>query len=396
MPKNRTLSAQEAADQLGISKATLYAYVSRGMIRSAEGDPTTRERRYHAEDVEALATRKTYRRDPAKAVGDALHWGTPMLESSLTLIHEGRLFYRGQPVDLLAREQPFERVAALLWDDEDTALNFVSAPLDLWANPLIGRDLPISARMAVVLAVAGAHDLGAYDLTPAAVRRTGARIVGLLTAAATESWVAPEHGIAEKIASAWAVSAAAPLINAALILCADHELNASSFAARVVASAEATPYAVVAGGLAALTGFKHGGNTERVEAFLRESPDLPKAAADRLRRGEYIPGFGHRLYPDGDPRAVILLEMLHAYAPNAPLLAQIEGLLAVMADAQSTTPTIDLALAALAHSLNLPAGAPLALFAIGRSVGWIAHALEQYADDDLIRPRARYVGRMPV
>ncbi|MCK6579646.1 MAG: citrate synthase family protein [Anaerolineae bacterium] len=410
MARRQYLTAGEAAERLGVSRATLYAYVSRGQIRSEVGDESTRERRYHAEDVEALAARKTYRRDPAKAAQDALHWGSPMLDSALTLIRDHRLYYCGWDAAALAREASFEQTAALLWTGDraqagalfDAArsperLEGLSAARDLPAPHLPTAHLPTPARMAVALAFAGADDLAAYDLSAPAVARTGGRIVRLLAAALTggEGRGPAEAGIAGQIAAGWDRPDAAPLINAALILCADHELNASSFAARVAASTDANPYAIVAAGLAALTGFKHGGNTELTEAFLNTPGDLARAAADRLRRGERIPGFGHRLYPAGDPRAVALIAMMREAAPGAPVLARLDALTAVMREVKEIAPNIDLALAALARLLDLPPGASLGMFAVGRSVGWIAHAIEQYAGGMLIRPRARYVGEMP-
>jgi citrate synthase len=191
---------------------------------------------------------------------------------------------------------------------------------------------------------------------------------------------------------------ASRLINAALILCADHELNVSSFAARVAASGEAQPYAVVAAGLAALQGAKHGGMTRRAEALLREigrPGQVDQAITDRLRRGETIPGFGHPLYPDGDPRARLLLGLVRETALESPAIRLVDLVCARMLDAVQLAPTIDLALAALALTLDLPADSAVCLFAVGRTVGWVGHAIEQYERGQLIRPRASYVG-LPV
>jgi citrate synthase len=191
---------------------------------------------------------------------------------------------------------------------------------------------------------------------------------------------------------------AAGLIDRALVLCADHELNVSSFTARCVASAGAAPYAVVVAGLAALGGVKHGGNTERVEAFLDEieaSDDAERAVAARLRRGEAVPGFGHPLYPDGDPRAEALLAVLAgAYSGSMARQPAAEAAMAV-GNLMDERPNVDFALVALARTLRLPPGAALALFALGRTVGWVGHAIEQYQADIMVRPRALYVGEQP-
>ena len=191
---------------------------------------------------------------------------------------------------------------------------------------------------------------------------------------------------------------AAGLIDRALVLCADHELNVSSFTARCVASAGATPYAVVVAGLAALGGVKHGGNTERVEAFLGEieaSDDAERAVAARLRRGEAVPGFGHPLYPDGDPRAEALLAVLGGAYPGSRARQPAAEAAKAVGDLMDERPNVDFALVALARTLRLPPGAALALFALGRTVGWVGHAIEQYQADIILRPRALYVGEQP-
>jgi citrate synthase len=395
----RYLSAAEAADLLGVSKATLYAYVSRGLIRSESLDNRTRSRRYLSEDVRKLRERKDYRRDPAQVAQDALHWGTPLLDSSLTLITDETLYYRGYDVFSLARTSTIEQVAALLWTGdprEESSLFPAQTPIN-W--PLERLESPLTPMQRITITLTLADDLAAYDLRPSAVARTGVRILSLAASAATRTPLL-EGGIAAHLHYAWLPDdpEIERLLDAALILCADHELNVSSFTARVVASAEATPYAVVTAGLAALQGVKHGGNTERVEAYIREISSLDRVTtvtAERLRRGEYIPGFGHSLYPHGDPRAKVLLGLLTEAYPNAPEVRFVRALVEQVVTVIDHQPNIDFALAALAYAAHLPSGSPLTLFALGRTVGWIGHAIEQYGSGALIRPRARYVGDRP-
>jgi len=175
------------------------------------------------------------------------------------------------------------------------------------------------------------------------------------------------------------------------VLCADHELNASSFTARCVASTGASLRAAVIGGLAALSGSRHGGVTARVESFWRglEAAGLPAQLRRRLAAGEEIPGFGHPLYPDGDPRAIAILDrVVPRYPPARSLIAAVE-------DLTGQRPNIDFALVALRRFLRLPEGGAFGLFALGRSVCWIAHALEQRETGQLIRPRAVYTGPAP-
>ncbi|MCC7361100.1 MAG: citrate synthase family protein [Anaerolineales bacterium] len=410
MPKTLPdyVSAPEAAAVLKVSLPTLYAYVSRGLIRSEAVGGSRRARRYRRDDLERLQERQAQRRNPGRAVQQAaaraLQWGAPVLESGLTLIEDGRLYYRGQEAVHLAETHTFESVAALLWDTDAAALAAARPPnLRPWAAALAARADPSpAAALQVVLPLAAQSDLSAYDLRPAAVRQTGARLLQTLAAAAAYPAQLAAGPLAEALAQAWAprLPAAPRLLTAALILCADHELNVSAFTARCVASAGATPYDVVIAGLAALRGARHGGHTARVEALLDEIGAPGRAGrvlAARLQRGEALPGFGHRLYPPpgGDPRGRHLLALAQERLPRARAVALNRAVCAEADRLLGERPTLDFALVVLARALRLPPGAPLALFALGRTAGWVAQALEQYALGDMIRPRARYVGVAP-
>jgi citrate synthase len=188
------------------------------------------------------------------------------------------------------------------------------------------------------------------------------------------------------------------VLDAALVLLADHELAASTVAARVAASVRADPYAVVSAGLATVSGTLHGGASLGIEALLDEI-DRPELAAtvvgDRLRRGERLRGFGHRLYPDGDPRAGFLLARLRATAAGSPRMAVVDALLEATTRRGLPEPNVDLALAALAHVTAMTRGAAEAIFAVARTAGWVAHALEEYGRNIPIRPRAVYTGPAP-
>lgn len=406
MARKRYLTAREAAEMLNITPATLYAYVSRGLIRSEESGEGKRSRRYRAEDVEKLLARRESRQNPEKVAQGSLHYGAPVLESALTLITEGRLYYRGQEAARLAVESRIEDVAALLWTGRLDAGAAGLSPANLEAHTFERRALPAELlrrapveRFQVALPLAAADDLSAYDLRPAAVLQTGARILALLTAVAAGA-ERVEGGIAGTLRRGWSPDhpQAEALLNAALILCADHELNVSAFTARVVASAGSTPYNVVIAGLAALLGVKHGGHTERVAALLREAAtpqNVRPTLASLLKRGERIPGFGHPLYPDGDPRARALLAITREVCAGTPSLKLADVMRAEVYDLLGELPTIDFALATLAAALELPPGGALALFALGRTVGWLGHALEEYEANTLIRPRARYTGVLP-
>src|SRR5262249_25706721 len=187
MANVRYMTAKEAAALLGVKEATLYAYVSRGLIRSDAISDAPRQRLYLAEDVQTLAARKVQRRGPAKVAREALHWGTPMLESALTLITENTLYYRGYDALQLARAHTLEEVATLLWTGslEYAEQLFATKPLlasRMW--PSADAPLPTLQRLQVALALSATDDLSAYDLHPEAVAQTGARILWLMTAVA--------------------------------------------------------------------------------------------------------------------------------------------------------------------------------------------------------------------
>jgi len=403
MSKPRYLSAQEVAAELGVSVTTVYAYVSRGLIRSEAGGGKSRTRRYYREDVERLKQRQEQRRNPEHAAANALDWGAALLESELTLIADGHLYYRGQDVGELAQTATLEQVAALLWTGELESSLFEPPGNWEWSETLrstheqLGNCRPFE-RFQAMLPVAALDDVAAYDLRQASVAQTGGRILRLLTASAADLPVSTSDNIAQTLAQAWSPDDenASRLLNAALVLCADHELNVSSFTARCVASAGSTPYSVVIAGLAALQGPKHGGSTERVMAMVQEiKNDIHTGLVNRIRRGEPTPGFGHRLYPEGDPRAALLLNLMVEAQPESDRIALAKTIVTEAFQLIGEHPNIDFALVTLALALDLPPGAPIALFALGRTVGWIAHALEQYEIDRLIRPRAKYAGKMP-
>jgi citrate synthase len=393
----RWMRAADAARQLGVSRATLYAYVSRGYIRSEARPGPARDRRYARADVERLQRRTEARRDPDKAAARALQWGMPILESSITLIAGPALYYRGHDAVMLSRSRSVADVASLIW------LGRFDAPAGAAIRTVSGGRFPADhlsfvARAQADLALASGRDPHAYDLRPDAVAHCGWRILTRLSATAARSrTLAPT--LEQTLARAWeAGPRGAEVLRAAIILCADHELNVSAFTARCVASSGSNPYAVVIAGLAAIEGTRHGGESIRAEAILeslRRVPDVRRALAERLRRGEPINGFGHPLYRDGDPRAAALLTLLRDRYPRSPELAFVDDVAAAAVALVREQPTIDFALAAMARVLRLPPGSPLTVFALGRTIGWIGHAIEQYATGQIIRPRAKYVGAVP-
>jgi citrate synthase len=187
-------------------------------------------------------------------------------------------------------------------------------------------------------------------------------------------------------------------LNAALVLLADHELAASTLAARVAASVRADPYAVVATGLGAVSGALHGGASLGAENLLTAAgtpAGVPAVIRDLLRRGEKVPGFGHFVYRGGDPRATQVLELVAAAAPRSRVLAVADSVRAEVAGRGLPGPNIDFALAVLARVAGMTDGAGEAIFAVARTAGWSAHAMEEYVRATPLRPRAVYVGPGP-
>ncbi len=384
------LTSRQAADRLGIKLDTLYAYVSRGRLRSVSV-PGSRERRYRVEDVEVLRDTRDSEKGVRGTDPDAL---MPVIGSSICLIENGRLYYRGEDAILLSEVATLEQVATLLWRDEAGSDSEGGDATSVFSDGISTSGL--IERCQTRLAALADKDLPALDLTRAGVIRTGRRILRELAACIALRSPSPEP-THRQLAVAWRLDKArADILRRCLVLIADHELNASTFVARCVASTGATPYAVVSAALSALSGRRHGGASARAEALFAEiarGGDPMAVMAGRLARGEDLPGFGQFLYPAGDPRAVAILDAIVQALPKARI--QIETAAAAGTRLTGLHPNVDFALAAAATGLGLPRNAALALFVVGRTVGWIAHAIEQYESGTLIRPRARYTGVRP-
>lgn len=374
------LTAPETMTRLRLKPQTLYAYVSRGLIETREDGNDSRRRLYRAQDVARLEQRKSRGRRRAAIAEDAISWGEPVLPSAITTIARGKLWYRGQDAEHLAETARLEDVARLLWDCGSQRFPTLTTPMPV-GPPLARMFTAVAARAASDAAMAGRTKKALY-LEAAAVLDT------LVDAIAGGPGEGPIH---QRLARAWGCeSEGAPLIRRALVLLADHELNASTFAVRVTASTRASLAACAMAGLSALSGPLHGGMARRVLVLMREAQTagIAAAASERLAAGAGVPGFGHPLYPDGDPRARSLLagfELPAAYAEAQAVIVRLTG----------AEPNIDFALTALAAHLQLAEDVPFQIFAAARATGWLAHALEQNETGRLIRPRARYTGSAP-
>ncbi len=424
------IGAAEAARRLGVKPATLYAYVSRGVL-SRRKDPAGRTSRFDAGEIEDLARRGRPRR-PANAADI-------VVESALTEIDGAQFRYRGLDVTGLATRRSFEEVAEFLWTGEfpapasqpsrTTPANHFSpsshsSPWQARPDALaVGRAaqaaLPAEAlpleRLQVVVPAMAATDPLRLQLDPPAVQAAARGLIaglvdclpspagpGPADPRAGDDPPAPAAPIAERLWSRLSGHRPAPgllaALRAALVLLADHELAASTLAARVAASVRADPYAVVATGLGAVGGALHGGASLGVESLLTAAgtpAGVPAVIRDRLRRGERVPGFGHFVYRTGDPRAALLLDLVRRAAPRSRTLAVADAVQAEMTGRGLPGPNIDFALAVLARVAGMTDGAGEAIFAVARTAGWTAHAMEEYARATPLRPRAVYVGPPP-
>jgi citrate synthase len=386
------LTAAEAAELLGVKLSTLYSYVSRGRLRRVRG--SGRASRFERTEVERLHTRQQARAGHAGAAASAMRWGPPVIDSAISELTERGPAYRGHlAVDLAARAVPLATVAELLWtgrwpgDAEGGA-----AATDWLATPPEGEaaglglaatapsEHPLVALQQALPAFA-ARDATRFGSSEPAERERARRLLRFVRHA-----LLPDDALFRTL-------------EPAAVLLADHELNASTFAARVVASTGADLYSAVLAGVCALFGPLHGGACDRIEALFAEARGRATPAsvvAERARRGEGVPGFGHPVYPGGDPRAALLWDRAEALASGDSDAAERLRAPLAIAEAMYTAghgrPTVDFALVALCDALGAPPGTAIATFAAGRCAGWIAHALEQREQGYLLRPRAQFIG----
>lgn len=368
------LSAADALALLGTRTQTLYANVSRGRIKAKPDPMDTRKSLYRGEDVRRLAQRGAGRRKGETVAAEAIHWGEPVMQTAISTIADGILLYRGENAAGLATAATLEDVAALLWNAD--AVKFVKTKA--------GGESGIAGAFAS-LAQRAAVDPPTSGRSPTVLRREATAVLGTIATALTGASSADLLHL--RLAQRWSRPQAADLLRRALVLLADHELNASTFAARVTASTGASLAAATLSGLATLTGPLHGTAAGAVLTLAEDAArnGAEAAIAARLGQGLGVPSFGHQLYPEGDIRAQHLIGHMNLPAPFRDLAA-------VGEEVTGERPNVDFALAALTVAHDLPREAPLIIFALARSVGWLAHALEQVSAGELIRPRARYVG----
>lgn len=416
------LSVREAAALLGVKPQTLYAYTSRGLLRSVPS-AVGRSRRYARDELLRLSRRAAARAGHTAVAAAALDWGEPVLDSALTKISSDGPRYRGlSALELAAAQVPFEAVAELLWGSAPTgsvaalrelAIDWPQPPLGLPLVALRGllpAEVPRLQLLLCAVPLWAQRDPGRFLGAGHGEEAERARARSLLRRLALVLVLARPQKDPERLQKAAgheriALTLAAALgsgsreqaaaIEHALILMADHELNASTFAARIAASVGTDLYGCVTAALAVLTGPQHGGACDGVEALLGEIGTPARAAAtlhERARRGERQIGFSHPLYPEGDPRSRPLLELAYAIGGQKPRVRTLRALVQALTADGLPLPAVDVGLVAIAEALGLLPGSASALFGVGRAAGWIAHVFEQRSSGVALRPRARYVG----
>lgn len=401
------LSTAEVAARLGVKPETIYAYVSRGLLGSERGPAGST---FDPVEVDRLARRA---RRAAPTPQRPMLWVT-----ELTLIEDGRCYYRGIDSSALAGQRHYEEVAEWLmtgawpsgppkWSVPSEQRASVTRVLDA-----LGPGASPVDRFTVAVATAATADPLRHDLSPETVANVGRRIITLLaddlagvmtgTPVATARRATTAASIAARVTAALVpgrrgAPGAEAAVDAALVLLADHELAASTLAARTAAAFRADPYAVVGAGLGASGGNRHAAASTDAHAMLLDAERVGAAAAvgEVLRRGLRVPGCGMPLYPDGDPRAERLIGIVRGVAAPAARLAVVDDVWAAVRRPRIPPPNIDLALASLVYVLGAPVGTGEAMFVLARVAGWVAHAIEQYADEGSFRVRATYAGPRP-
>ncbi|MFJ5309611.1 citrate synthase family protein [Streptomyces sp. NPDC088350] len=400
----RRLSTKETAELLGVKPETVYAYVSRGQLGSRR-EPGGRGSTFDAKEVEALA-----RRNRRESSGSSGSGGELSVRTRITLIDKDRYYFRGVDATELAARHSYEEIAEWLWTGELRPGITFTAPKAAVAVARRAVDaLPEHAgptdRLRVAAIAAATADPLRFDLSEDAVLGTARILIPTLVAALppVRRTHRDEGPLAHRL---WARLSGRPsdevslrALDTALGLLVDHDLAASTLAVRVAASARAHAYAAVSSGLGVLEGPLHGaasGLAHRLLLDVLDQGDAAPVIADELRAGRRIPGLGHRLYPGEDPRARALFALLKEIPGAAPALAAARDIVATTARHTPLHANVDLALAVLTVSSGMPSTAGETVFAVARTAGWIAHALEEYGERPLrMRPSGHYVGPKP-
>ncbi|SDO99975.1 citrate synthase [Streptomyces sp. cf386] len=403
-PAGRRLTTREAAELLGVKPETVYAYVSRGHLSSRRA-PGGRGSTFDAKEVETLA-----RRNKRESAGGSGSGGELSVRTRLTFIDTDHYYFRGVDATELAARYSYEEVAEWLWTGRlRRGVTFLAPEKSVAAARRAVDALPEHAgptdRLRVAAIAAASVDPLRFDLSEEAVLGTARTLIPTLVAALTPAGFTYRdegslaHRLWSRLSGRPADEAALRVLDTALALLVDHDLAASTLAVRVAASARAHAYAAVSAGLGVIEGPLHGAASGLAHKLIMEVLDRGDAGpviAEELRAGRRIPGLGHRLYPGEDPRARVLFALLEEIPHSAPALAAARDIVATAARHTPLHANVDLALAVFTASSAMSATAGETIFAVARTAGWIAHALEEYGERPLrMRPSGHYTGPKP-
>jgi citrate synthase len=404
------LARGEALEILGIKPQTLYCYVSRGYIRSMP-QPGGRASYYLRE--ERVRAKSIARSGHGPAAASAMRWGEPIIETAITEITDHGPRYRSRlAVDLARSGASFESVAEYLWTGEwrEHARGWrIDDRLGELPNLLTTRiklfpEVHILQLFAGVATILGFTRADGRHKQPGSASPCACRVIRAMTGTfgfigPRRSFVALDEG--EAVAHGLARALGIPTdpdqvraLNTALVLIADHELNPATFVARVAASAGSELHACVGAALGVWVGSLIGLTCDQVEQLFAPGVDAAQAltqARAMVREGHKLPGFDLPVYPNGDPRAEMLIELARKIDPGA--VHEMSEALERIEDELEVRPVVEIGLAMLCRALGAPEGAAGGIFALGRVAGWVAHVMEQREQSYLIRPRAHFAGR---
>ena len=407
------LSREEAVQLLGIKAGTLYTYVSRGWIRSTAG-PDKKLKLYSREDIEKLRTRSHAKSGERFTANDGLRWGEPILNTSITQLTPAGPKYRNRlAVDLVRAHCSFEGVVELLWSGTwlDDPISWHFEPPLLNGNRLLSAlgDLKGAADIvqtfSLLTLAAGIAEHNRAEIkrgtTTLAARQLIASMVGCFGFISKHhSFSFPEsaNGVAEGLARALAIRVSEENVsafNAVLVLVADHEMAPPTFAARVAASSGADLYSCILTALCTHTGTRVRNACDKVEEMFADAPTDAQFRS-RLKApqksGAKLPGFNHPLYPKGDPRARVLIELAKNIKDQTKHSERFYELIDFIADELHVQPSVEAGVVAICFALGLPKQSAVGLLTLGRTAGWVAHVLEQRLAGIMLRPTPRYVG----
>ncbi len=395
---NERIGAADAASRLGVKRETIYAYVSRGLLvseRHIDGKSST----FDPAEIERLRRSRNRGRPGRLEVPVA---------SSITEVTDGVVAYRGHPIDqLIESGHHYEDGAELLWRGHlKPAVTWtpspdISAAVTRSIGVLPPHASPTDRMMAGVVA-AGAADAFSDDRSLDGVTTSGRILIRAIIDSLPRPSARAERPTDDRIAhrlwlrltdeaeDAW------PLLDTALLVLADHGMATSTLAARLAASTRAAPHAVLLAGLGALAGPLHGGASRLVHDLFHDAErrGADKALADVIHRDGKVPGVGHFIHRTRDPRHDILFDAIAGHDLDPDRMDVVASVVSRISERIPAAPNIDLALGALTFISGMESAAGEAVFAIARTAGWLAHALEEYDETPIrFRPVGRYVGR---